>query len=181
MRSFKGLLLGVSVAGLAACSGIASQPSLTVGTAPATVVTVTAKAAAPVSSQMKFGARGAAEQFYTLYSANQFATLWGLLSPTVKSQVTKSAWVGVHNSCPGAAAGKARVIKAVTAFGSAAIITETVTGVASTPGTTEDVFSYVGGQWSYSPGELAIYRHGSIAADVASARAAGYCAGWKVF
>jgi hypothetical protein len=69
----------------------------------------------------------------------------------------------------------------VTAFGSAAIITEAVAGATSTPGTTEDVFSYAGGQWGYSPGVLAIYRHGSIAADVAAAQAAGFCTGWKVF
>lgn len=192
MRFLKSLVIGVSAAGLVGCTGVGSHPSLTVGSpaapaasaappASAAVVTATAKAAEPVSSQMKTGARQAAEQFYSLYSARQFATLWGLLSPTVRSQVTKGAWVGVHEACPGTAAGKSRTIQAVTAFGSAAIITEAVAGATSTPGTTEDVFSYAGGQWGYSPGVLAIYRHGSVAADVAAAHAAGFCTGWKVF
>jgi hypothetical protein len=82
MRYLKGLVIGVSAAGLVGCTGVGSQPSLTVGApaapaASAAVVTATAKAAEPVSLQMKTGARQAAEQFYSLYSARQFTALWG--------------------------------------------------------------------------------------------------------
>jgi hypothetical protein len=69
----------------------------------------------------------------------------------------------------------------VTAFGSAAIVTEAVAGIPANPGTAEDVFNYGDGQWSYSPGEVGIYAHGSIAADIAAAKSAGFCTGWKVF
>ena len=79
------------------------------------------------------------------------------------------------------AAGKPRVIKALTVFGDAAIVTEAVTGAPSEPGTAEDVFGYADGRWSYSPQDLSIYHHGSVTADVAAAKAAGLCTSWKIF
>jgi hypothetical protein len=185
MRQFNGAAIGLLAAGLAGlvgCSGsAASSLSNAAEPAPSAVVTTTAAAAAPVSSTMREGARAAAAQFYSFYSASQFSALWNLLSPAAKRQVSKTAWVSVHQACPGAAAGKSRTIKAVTAFGSAAIVTEAVAGAPAGPGTAEDVFNYADGQWSYSPGEVAVYGHGSIAADIAAAKSAGFCTGWKVF
>jgi hypothetical protein len=181
MRLLKGLAIGLTTAGLVGCSGPKAQSMLAGGTSGPAVVVTTAQAAPPASLKMKAGASAAAARFYDLYSASQFAALWDLLSPAAKGQVSKGVWVSVHDACPGVAAGKSRTIKAVTVFGSAAIITEEITGAAANPGTAEDVFSYVDGQWSYSPGEVGIYRHGSIAADVAAAQTAGFCTGWKVF
>jgi hypothetical protein len=187
MRLMRCLSIGLAaaglagLAGLAGCTGVASQPSAASTAAPAAPVTSTAAAAAPVSHAMQAGARAAAAQFYGLYSASRFASAWNLLSPDAKSRVSKGVWTSVHEACPGAATGKSRVIKAVTAFGTAAIVTEAVTGAAGDPGTAEDVFNYANGRWSYSPGEVGIYAHGSAAADVAAAKAAGFCTGWKVF
>lgn len=185
MRSWKYLVTGIAAVGLVGCT--TSQPSLSTGAIPSTnasvpaVITSTGAAASPVSSKLQMSARATAMQFYTLYSASQFAAAWDLLSPPAKAQVPKGTWVSVHQACPGTAAGKSRVIKAVTAFGSAAIVSEGIAGTAATPSTTEDVFNYVSGQWGYSPGEVSVYRHGSTAADVAAAKTAGLCAGWKVF
>ena len=78
-----------------------------------------------------------------------------------------------------ASAGKSRVIKGVTVFGNAAIVAETVAGV--TPRTVEDVFNYTGGRWRYSPQAPGIYRHRSVSADIAAAKAAGLCQSSKVF
>lgn len=205
MRLLKGFAIGSMAVGLAGCTGVASQsspaggttaPAGVTNTAPAgvtntatagakgsapSVVKSTAPAAAPVSSQFRAGAQATAARFYRLYSAGQFSDAWNLLSPAAKRQVSKTAWVGVHNACPGVAVGKPRVIKAVTAFGSAAIVTEVVSGTTSGQATAEDVFNYAGGTWNYSPGEVSIYLHGSVAADVASAKTAGFCTGWKVF
>ena len=152
MRLLKGLAAGLVAAGLAGCSvGGSSEPSAAgpAATVPR-VVTSTAPPAAPVSPQMQAGARAAAAQFYGLYSASQFAAFWNLLSPATKRQISGQVWVSVHDACPSAGAGKPRTIKAVTVFGNAAIVTETIAG-ASKPGTAEDVFSYVDGHWSYSP------------------------------
>ncbi len=188
MRLLKGFSVGLVAVGLVGCSGVGSTPVLSVGTtpsnaatsaAPSNVVTSTAPPPAPVSSQMRDGARAAAAQFYGLYSASQYAALWNLLSSATKRQVPEDTWVGVHDACPPVGAGKSRSITAVTVFGTSAIITEAVTG--ASPGTAEDVFSYADGRWSYSLGDVNIYGHGSVAADIAAAKAAGLCASWKIF
>jgi hypothetical protein len=181
MGLFRNAAIGLLAVGLVGCTGTTASLSIGAAPAPSQVVTTTAAAAAPVSTQMKNGARAAAAQFYSLYSASQFSAVWNLLSPTAKRQVAKSVWLGVHQACPGTGAGKSRTIKAVTAFGSAAIVTEVIAGAPASPGPAEDVFNYANGQWSYSPSQVGIYAHGSIAADVTAAKAAGYCTGWKVF
>jgi hypothetical protein len=130
---------------------------------------------------MQARARAAAAQFYGLYSAGQFAAVWDLLSPATKRYVPRRVWVSVHDACPTTGAGKSRVIKAVTVFGSAAITTEATAGAAAKVHTAEDVFTYAHGRWSYSPRDLSIYHHGSVAADIAAAKAAGFCASWKIF
>lgn len=134
--------------------------------------------ASPAGS--KSSARDAAAQYYSLYSASQFAASWDLLAPAAKHQVAKAVWVSVHQGCPSAGGGKARVIKFVTVFGNAAIVTQGVAG-ATTRREIEDVFNYVNGRWGYSPADLSIYHHGSVAADIAAAKAAGFCAAWKDF
>lgn len=178
MRLLKGLTVGLVATGLAGCSG-GGSPVLSVGSPSPTVVTSTAPAAAPVSPQMRDGARAAAAQFYGLYSTSQFAAFWNLLSSATKRQVSENSWVSVHDACPTADAGRPRSIKAVTVFGTAAIVTETITGASH--GTAEDVFSYANGRWRYSPADLSIYGHGSVAADITAAKAAGLCASWKIF
>ena len=184
MRLLKGLTVGIVAAGVAGCSaGGSSEPSSIAGpltTAPR-AVTSTAPPAAPVSPHTRAGARAAAAQFYSLYSASQFAAFWNLLSPATKHQVSRRVWVSVHHACPAAGAGKSRIIEAVTVFGSAAIVTEAVARAASKPGRAEDVFNRAHGHWSYSLQDLSIYHHGSVAADIAAAKAAGFCTGWKIF
>ena len=181
MHLLKVSATGFIALGLLGCGGPRAHSLLPRDTTDTTVVTSSAPPAAPVNPTMQAGARAAAARFYGLYSASQFAALWNLLSPDARREVPKGVWVSVHSACPGVAAGKSRIIKAVTAFGDAAIITEAVTGAVSNPDTAEDLFSYVGGQWGYSPSEVSIYRHESIAADIAAAKTTGYCTGWKVF
>jgi hypothetical protein len=175
MRLSKGLLVSLVVAGLAGCSGGTSGPPAV----PTPTITATASSVRPATPHMKASARAAAEQFYTLYAESQYASLWNLLAPATKHQVSRKAWIGVHNACSAAGTGKSRVIKAVTVFGNAAIIAETVTGVLS--GTAEDVFNYTDGRWRYTPQNPSIYRHRSVAADIAAAKAAGLCTGSKIF
>ena len=176
----KGLMVGLVAAGAIGCSVVGSaEPSTGGSSAPVPgVVTSTAPAATPASSQMRAGVRAAAAHFYELYSRSKYASFWNLLSSATKHQVSRRAWVGVHAACPSASAGRFRMIRAVTVFGSAAIVTEAIVGTTSKE---EDVFSYANGNWSYSPGDLSIYRHGSVTTDVAAANAAGLCNGRKIF
>lgn len=175
MRFPKGLLVSLVAAGLVGCSGGASGPPAV----PTPPVTATASSVPSASPHVKAAARAAAEQFYGLYAANHYTALWNLLSLATKRQVSRRAWIGVHEACSTARAGKSRVIMAVTVFGNAAIVAETITGVP--PGTAEDVFNYTNGRWRYTPQNPSIYQHGSVTADIAAAKAAGLCTSSKVF
>ena len=123
---------------LVGCSGTASGPP-SVGTIP--TARTTASSVPPASPRIKAGARAAAAQFYGLYSASQFAASWNLLTPTTKRHVLRHVWVSVHEACPSIGTGKHRTIKAMTVFGDAAIVTESITGVPPQLGAAEDVFS----------------------------------------
>jgi hypothetical protein len=114
-----------------------------------------------------------------LYTSGQFAAFWKLLSPATKRHISGDAWVSVHEACSSAQLGGPVTVKAITVFGTAAIVTEAITG--SSPHTTEVVFNDVNGRWSYTPDDLSVYGHGSAAADIAAAKAAGLCGGWKIF
>ena len=130
MRLWKGLLVSLVAAGLAGCSSGTSGPPAV----PTPTITATASSVPPASPHTKALARAAAEQFYGLYAASQYTALWNLLASTTKHQVSRKAWVGVHEACSSAEAGKSRVIKAVTVFGNAAIVAETVSGAAARHG-----------------------------------------------
>lgn len=137
----------------------------------------TAARSGPAEPQTKAGAHAAAANFYRLYSASQFAASWGLLSPAAQREIPRAIWISVHNGCPGASTGAARVIKSVLVFGNAAIVTEGIQGADSRLGEAEDVFNYENGRWGYTPNNLGIYHHGSVAADIVSARGLGFCTG----
>ena len=116
-----------------------------------------------------------------MYFASRFAASWDLLAPDAQRRVPKNVWIKVHEGCPAATLGVTRVIKAVTVFGSTAIVTETITGAHSKRNTIGYVFYYVDGHWGYSPLYPGIYHRGSIAADIAAAKAAGLCSSSKAF
>ena len=184
----RGLLAGLAAAGLVGCSGSSPAPAPYPGsaaasngpssTAPATTEIPVAQVG-PTQPETKSGARTTALKFYRLLSASQFAASWDLLSPAAKRSVPRAAWVGVHDGCPSADTGAARVIKSVIVFGNAAIVTETMAGSLARLGKAEDVFNYADGHWWYSPNDLNIYHHRSVTADIAAAKAAGFCASRK--
>jgi hypothetical protein len=145
--------------------------------APGATRSAAAQAAGPAEPETKAGARAAAANFYRLYSAGRFAASWDLLSPTAQRAIPRAVWISVHDGCPSAGSGTARVIKSVLVFGNAAIVTEAVAGVGSRLGKAEDVFNYTHDHWRYSPADLGIYHHGAVAADLAAATALGFCTG----
>ncbi len=127
---------------------------------------------------MKAGVRATAVRFNEEYFASNFAASWDLLSPATQHVISQTIWIRVHDGCPSASTGKSRVIKSMTVFGDAAILTEALTGAVAT---TEDVFNYAHGRWSYAPEDLGIYLRGSVPADIAAVKAAGLCGSWKGF
>jgi hypothetical protein len=190
MRFPNGLLAGVAgllAVGLIGCSGSSAEPAPYPGSAspssssqaapvPAESTGTQTGAAEPLT---KAGAHAAAAKFYRLYSTGQFAAMWDLLTLTAQRAVPRTTWVNVHANCPSVGAGTGRVIESVLVFGNAAIVTETVKGAASKLGTSHDVFNYANGHWAYAPNDLNIYHHGSVAADIAAAKAHGFCTSQK--
>ncbi len=182
MRYMKVFLAGLAAASLVGCSDAASAPSATSTASSRATSAQPADQTAPAVPDAQASARTAALRFDRVYLAGHYAASWDLLVPAVQRQIPRGLWVRVHHACQSAdAATTARAVKTVTAFGTAAIVTETVTVGPSRPRQGEEVFSYVKGHWGYSPNDLSIYHHGSAAADIAAARAAGLCATWKSF
>lgn len=177
----KALLLGVAAVGLVGCTNSVSTSSLP-SQSPSTVKFTgpPAAKATPIPKATTSGARVAAVQFDNIFFASKFAASWDLLSADVKRAIPEQVWVRVHDGCQSAQTNVTRVIKSVTVFGDAAIVTETVTAQ-SKRSTGEDVFNYADGRWGYSPENLSIYHRGSVSADIAAARAAGFCSGQQPF
>jgi hypothetical protein len=182
MRFPKSLLAGLAgliAVALVGCSGStfapAPHPATSSPAATGPVVTPTG----PSEPKTKAGAHAAAASFYRLYSIGRFAASWDLLTPTAQRAIPLTTWVDVHKACPSVAAQKARVIRSVLVFGNAAIVTETIAGARSRRSKAHDVFSYTDGHWEYAPNDLSIYQHRSVAADIAAAKAQGFCTGRK--
>jgi len=179
-----GLLAALLAAGVVGCSAgpHSAGPASAAGGSAGTPRAGTAASLAPsITAGVKAAARPAAAHFYAVYSASRYTASWQLLAPVAKRQIPARVWAGVHELCSPAGSGAPRVIKAITVFGNAAIVTTTVSGAPAGRATTEDVFDYANGRWGYSPEDLGIYQHGSVAADVTAARHAHLCGGWKSF
>ena len=138
----------------------------------------TAAAAPSPSAQPETaaGAKAAAQQYFGLYSAGQFTAAWTLLTPAVQKEIPAATWAGVHQGCPAQSAGMAYDVKNVTVTGNTAVATVTLAGAASSLASGSEAFTYTAGRWGYAPSDLGLYQHGSVAADVAAAKAKGYCA-----
>ena len=177
MRLEKALLLGLVIASLAGCGG-GSAPA---ASGPGTPAASSGGLAPSITKDVQAAARPAAAHFYSVYSASKFTDSWHLLAVAARKQIPLRVWEGVHRACSSAGNGEPRVIKAVTLFGNAAIVTSVESGAPPKGDVTEDVFNYADGRWGYSPQEIGIYEHGSVRADIAAAKAARLCAGWKSF
>jgi hypothetical protein len=183
VRSGTAVAACFAACGLAGCSSSAGTPPAS--QVPAHPASAPARSAAPAARPgtpaMVASARAAATTFNRLYLARRFGSSWELLSAAAKQHVPRPVWVGVHDGCRPASVGRARTIRAVTIFGDVAIVTEALAAGSATSGTAEEVFDYHNGRWGFSPQYPNVYQHGSVAADIAAATAAGLCKAWKDF
>jgi hypothetical protein len=60
--------------------------------------------------------------------------------------------------------------------GNTAIVTVSLAGVAASLGSESQALIYSAGRWGLLPSDLSLYKHGSVKADIAAAKATGYCA-----
>jgi len=172
-------LIAAFTAAIAACS---SSPSALPSATTASAAAVTSQQAAPASPsaqpQTEAALRADATTYYALVAASQWPQAWAMLTPASQQAVPESLYVAVHQGCPSASAGMARVIKSVVMAGDTAVVTETVAGaLGSVVGSQADAWAYAGGRWGFvePPSSTAIFSHGSAGADIAAAKAAGYC------
>lgn len=172
--------VGVTAAGLiatAACSSSApAAPATSAATMTATPTPVASTPSAAAQPETAAGARAAARQFLGLYSAGQYAASWTLLAPSVKRKVSQAAWVAVHQGCPPQSAGLAYNVSKATLTGNTAVVTVSLSGAAAAIGSASESLTYTAGRWGFVPSDLSSYGHGSVRADIAAAKAAGYCA-----
>lgn len=171
-------LIVSAVLAAAACSNAASTSS----GAPSAATTSAAAAASTtqastVQSETAAAAAAVARQYLGLYSAGQFAAAYGLLAPSTQQTVGEPTWVAVHQGCPSQAAGLAYDVKDTTLTGNTAVVTVTLAGAASSLASESEALTYSSGRWGFVPNDLSLYEHGSVKADIAAAKAGGYCAG----
>ena len=119
--------------------------------------------------------RADAGDYLSLASAGQFGVTYEMLSAAARQAITQQAWVAVHQACAGAS----YKITHLAVSGNSATVTATVTAAVTGGGhrgTLTEMLVYTGGSWGFSAQDLGLYRHGTVAADVAAARAQGGCA-----
>lgn len=100
----------------------------------------------------------------------------GLIAPSARREVSESTWVAVHQGCPAQSAGLAYDVKDATRTGNTVVVTVTLAGAASSLASESEALTFSGGRWGFVPNDLSMYEHGSVKADLAAAKAAGYCA-----
>lgn len=157
---------------LAACSGTSSG-SPAGPPAPARSASPGPHASTPVEPDTVSAVRADADDYLTLYTAGQFAVIYQMLSAPARQAIGQQAWVAVHRGCLGAVSYQ---IRHIAVAGKTAVVTVVLTGGAGKPESATETLVYADGHWGFSPPDLALYRHGSVSADVAAARAAGGCA-----
>jgi len=172
--------VGVTAAALIATAACSSSAPAAPATSAATTAAVTPTAAASTPSaaaqpETAAAAAAVAKQYFGLYSAGQFALSWTLLAPSAKRAVSQTTWVAVHQGCPSQAAGLAYNVKDTTLTGSTAVVTVTLAGAAASLASESEALTYSAGRWGFVPNDLSYYEHGSVKADIAAAKAAGYC------
>jgi hypothetical protein len=149
---------------VAACSAASSGPAKS-SPQPRPVHT------APLNEPTTVAAvRADAADYLSLASAGQFAITYQMLSTTARQAITQQAWVAVHQAC----AGTSYQMKHLAVAGKTAMVTVGLTG--GHHGTLTEMFVYTAGSWGVSPGDLSLYQHSSVPADVAAAKAGGGCA-----
>lgn len=168
----RGALIAVMVLTAAACSSGTSTPTASITTAPTSSTGV----ASAVQRETVAGAIAFANEVLILDEARQFAASWKLLAPSARRAVSQAKWVAVHKSCPARSVGLAYHIGKATLTGQTAIVVVSRAGAAASRGSVSEALVYSAGRWGLVPNNLSVYKHGSVKADIAVAKAAGYCA-----
>ncbi len=132
-----------------------------------------AEAAAASEPATAAGAMAAAQYYFSLYGAGQYAAVYPLIAPADRAVIAESSWTGVHQACP--ASGLTYQVKTPVLSGTTAVMAVGYSGAASAIGSEQVTFTYSGGRWYYVPSDTSVYRGHDLAQAVAAAKAAGLC------
>jgi len=183
-----GLMAGAVVAAvvIAACGFFAGRltarnaPASTGSTATSAGRTPAAGGSTAAAPDTAAGARAAAEHFFALYAAEQYSAAYPLLDSATRAMVPEHKWVRVHEACKSSASGLSYAVgRPVLAGKTTAVMSVSLSGVASKLGSEEQSFAYQDGGWYWAPSASDLssagnYK-GSVAQIVARLKAAGEC------
>jgi hypothetical protein len=119
------------------------------------------------------GALSAADTYFALYGAGQYAAVYPLIAPADRAVIAESVWTGLHQSCP--VPGLTYQVKTPLVSGAMAVMAVGYSGAASAIGSEQVTFAYSGGRWYYLPSDMSVYRGHDLAQAVTAAKAAGLC------
>ena len=171
-----GIVPAAVAAGLALAACSAGSSGSSAGPSAAGSAAPSAHASTPVEPETAAAVRADADDYLTLYMAGQFAIIYQMLTTPARQAINQQAWVAVHRGCPGATGGMTYKIRGIAVTGKSALVTVALTGKAAKPESATEALVYSDRHWGFSPRDLGLYRHGSVSADVAAAKAAGGCA-----
>jgi hypothetical protein len=171
MRSLAGAAAADTVALLAGCGTTATPSSGSPAATTSPQPSATAAPAEPVTA----AARSAAESYFALYGAGQYAAVYPMISPTDKAFIATGLWTGLHAACPSKAAGLSYTVSRPVLAGDVAVFSVGLAGAASALGSEQVTFTYSGSKWYYSPSDLHVYKHHDLAQAIAAAKAGGLC------
>jgi hypothetical protein len=124
-------------------------------------------------------AESAAENFFALYAAEQYAAAYPMLDAQTRADVPGRKWVAVHEDCRAGASGLSYKVGKPVMAGQTAVVSVSLSGVASSLGSEEQSFVYQDGGWFWSPtaSDMSAAGHykGAVARIVARLKAAGWC------
>ena len=179
MKHVTGIAAAAALTGTV-LAGCGTGSTLTAGATPpaspsATSPAKPAETSAPVEPQTTAAAKAAAETYFGLYAAGQYAAVYPLIAPAARRDIRERVWVGIHNRCRPTTATLAYKVTRPILAGTTAVVTVGYAGAAAAIGSEQITFTYINGKWYYLPSDLSIYRHHNLAQAVAAAKADNVC------
>jgi hypothetical protein len=163
------------VAALAGCGASAGTPEPASSRSAPSVSTPAAAVSPEVVPETASTAKSAAEAYFDLYGAGQYAAVYPMIAPADRQYIREKVWTGVHQECKSPSAGLTYSVKHPVLAGSVAVVSVSLSGAAAALGSEQVSFTYADGKWYYLPSDLSIYRHHDVAQALKAARAAGLC------
>lgn len=179
MKNAIGIAAATALTGtvLAGCSARSTPTASTTPPASpsATSAAKPADSTTPAEPQTAAAAKAAAETYFGLYAAEQYAAVYPLIASSARRDIRERVWVGLHNRCRPTTAPLSYKVTHPILAGTTAVVTVGYAGAAASLGSEQITLTYTDGKWYYLPSDLGIYRHHNLTQAVAAAKANNLC------